>query len=207
MSTHRTNAYDVAVVGVGTMGSMALWRLARLGLRVVGIEQYGPAHTNGSFSGESRLYRAAAKEGQVYVPALLEARHLWRELEIESGRQVLLPVGALSIGPAGHPDLTSTMRSIDSYGLPHRVLDAAELRERYPQFAVRHDDIGIMDKLGGGLRPEVAVMTATASAVARGAEVRHHTQVLGVDEGRDGVTVTTATGTIRANRVVVTTGS
>lgn len=124
-----------------------------------------------------------------------------------SGRQVLLPVGALSIGPDGHPDLASTMRSIDSYGLPHRALDAAELRDHYPQFAVRHDDVGILDELGGGLRPEVAVMSATACAVARGAEVRHHTQVLGVDEGRDGVTVTTSTGTIRARRVVVTVGS
>lgn len=55
---------------------MALWRLARLGLRVVGIEHYGLAHAKGSFSGKSRIYRAAAKEGQVYVPALLEARRL-----------------------------------------------------------------------------------------------------------------------------------
>ena len=139
------------------------------------------------------------------MPALLEARRLWQELENVSGRQVLLPVGALSIGPNGHPDLASTMPSIDSYGLPHRVLDAAELREHYPQFAVRHDDVGILDELGGGRRPEAAVMTATASEVASGAEVRHHTEV--VDLRETGDSVTTSTGTIRPRRVVVTAGS
>ncbi len=199
---------DVAVIGVGTMGSMALWQLSRRpGLRVLGIEQYGPAHTHGSFSGESRLYRAAAKEGRIYIPALLEARRLWQELEAESGRSILLPVGALSVGPRGHEDLASTLASIREYDLPHRVLDADALRAAYPQFAVRDDDIGILDELGGGLRPEVAVMTATERAVARGAEVRYHTEVLTVAEDAAGVTLTTSTGTVRAGRVVVTAGS
>lgn len=199
---------DVAVIGVGTMGSMALWRLSRRpGLRVLGIEQFGPAHTHGSFSGESRLYRAAAKEGQIYIPALLEARRLWQELEAESGRSILLPVGALSVAPEGHEDLASTLRSIQEYDLPHRLLDADQLRAEFPQFAVRGNDIGVLDELGGGLRPEVAVMTATERAVAAGAEVRYHTEVLSLAEDADGVTVTTSTGIVRAARVVVTAGS
>ncbi|HSR26685.1 MAG TPA: FAD-dependent oxidoreductase, partial [Candidatus Eisenbacteria bacterium] len=35
---------DVIVVGAGTMGSMALWRLARRGASVVGLEQFSPGH-------------------------------------------------------------------------------------------------------------------------------------------------------------------
>ncbi|QGF23054.1 N-methyl-L-tryptophan oxidase [Raineyella fluvialis] len=208
MNGEDITAVDVVVVGVGTMGSMALWQLSQVpGLRVLGIEQFGPAHTYGSFSGESRLYRAAAKEGRIYIPALLESRRLWQELEAESGRRLLLPVGALSIGPEGHEDLASTLAAIREYDLPHRVLDAAELAATYPQFAVRPGDIGILDELGGGLRPELAVMSATERAVARGAEVRYHTEVLGLAEDGDGVTVSTSTGTIRARRVVVTAGS
>lgn len=199
---------DVVVIGVGTMGSMALWQLSKVpGLRVLGIEQFGPAHTNGSFSGESRLYRAAAKEGRIYIPALLEARRLWQELEAESGRQVLLPVGALSIGPAGLSELQATLAAITEYDLPHRVLDADRLRAEYPQFAIRDDDIGVLDELGGGLRPEVAVVTATDRAIEQGADVMHHTEVLALSEDAGGVTLATAAGTIRAGHVVVTAGS
>lgn len=199
---------DVAVVGVGSVGSMALWRLSRQpGLRVVGIEQFGPAETHASFSGQSRHFRTATKAGQMYVPALLEARRLWRELEAESGRQVLMPVGALTLCPEGHPDLVSTLRSISSYELAHRVLGAEDLRTAYPQFAVRDGDVGILDELGGALFPEAAVATATRQAVSHGARVTYHSAVLGLREGRDGVTVTTTGGTFRARRVLVTAGS
>ena len=199
---------DVAVIGVGTMGSMALWQLSKVpGLRVLGLEQYGPAHTHGSFSGESRLFRAAAKEGALYVPAALEARRLWQELEAESGRQILLPVGALSIGPRGFADLEATRETIREYDLPAQELGVDELRERYPQFALEADDVGILDELGGGIRPEVAVMTATERAVAGGAEVTYRTEVLGLAEDADGVTLTTSAGAVRAGHVVVTAGS
>lgn len=199
---------DVAVVGVGSVGSLALWRLSRQpGLRVVGIEQFGPAGTHGSFSGQSRHFRTATKAGQMYVPALLEARRLWRELEAESGRQVLIRVGALTLGPEGHPDLVSTLRSITSHELAHRVLDAEELRTAYPQFAVRDGDVGILDELGGALLPEAAVAAATDQAVSHGARVKYHTAVLGLRESRDGITITTTGGTLRARRVVVTAGT
>lgn len=198
---------DVAVVGVGSVGSMALWRLSRQpGLRVLGIEQFGPPETHGSFSGQSRHFRTATKAGAMYVPALLEARRLWRELEAESGRQVLVPVGALTLCPEGHPDLTSTLRSITSHDLPHRVLADTELRTAYPQFSVRDGDVGILDDLGGALLPEVAVAAATRLAASRGARVHYGTAVLGLQDDRDGVTITTTAGPVRARRVVVTAG-
>ena len=199
---------DVAVVGVGSVGSMALWRLSRQpGLRVVGIEQFGPPETHGTFSGQSRHFRTATKAGAMYVPALLEARRLWRELEAESGRQLLIPVGALTLCPEGHPDLSSTLRSITSHDLPHRVLADTQLRTAYPQLSVRDGDVGILDDLGGALLPEVAVTTATRQAVSHGARVQFHTAVLGLQEGRDSVTITTTGGPVRARRVVVTAGS
>ena len=73
---------DIVVIGLGTMGSMALWQLASTTRqKVLGIEQYGPVHPNGAYAGESRLFRVAAKEGELYIPILQRSRELWLELE------------------------------------------------------------------------------------------------------------------------------
>ncbi len=199
---------DVAVVGAGSMGSMALWHLAKSsGLSVLGIEQYGPAHGHAAFAGESRLFRAANKEGALYTTAALEARALWTELERESGRQLLLKTGVLAVAPEGHPFLESTRRSISDGDLPHRFLDAAELRREYPQFAVEDGDAGVMDVLGGGLRSELAVATAQRAAIRRGAEILYNTPVLDIEESGDGVAIETSAGIVHAQRVIVTTGA
>ncbi|HZE47810.1 MAG TPA: FAD-dependent oxidoreductase, partial [Xanthobacteraceae bacterium] len=41
-------AVDVAVIGLGAMGSAALHHLASRGQTVVGIEQFAPGHDRGS---------------------------------------------------------------------------------------------------------------------------------------------------------------
>lgn len=199
---------DVAVVGAGSMGSMALWHLAKsTELSVLGIEQYGPAHGHAAFAGESRLFRAANKEGALYTTAALEARALWTELERESGRQLLLKTGVLAVAPEGHPFLESTRRSIADGDLPHRFLDAAELRREYPQFAVEDGDAGVMDVLGGGLRSELAVATAQRAAIRRGAEILYNTPVLDIEESGDGVAIETPSGIVHAQRVIIATGA
>jgi phosphoglycerate dehydrogenase-like enzyme len=39
--------YDVIVIGLGGMGSAAAFHLARRGLKVLGLEQFTPAHDRG----------------------------------------------------------------------------------------------------------------------------------------------------------------
>lgn len=206
MATLKT--VDVAVVGAGSMGSMALWQLSKnTGLSVLGIERFGPAHANGGFSGESRLFRTANKEGAIYTEPALRARELWIELERETQRELLLKTGVLAIGPAGHPFLESTLRSIAEKALPHRTLDADALRREYPQFYVEDHDIGIMDVLGGGLRPEAAVAAAQRVALQQGAEILYRTEVLGIEEVADGMRISTQDGDIHAGKVIVTSGA
>jgi sarcosine oxidase len=197
---------DVVVVGLGSIGSMALWQLARRGADVLGIEQYGRVHTNGAYAGESRLFRVAAKEGEVFIPALLRSRELWLELGAAYGQDPLLPVGALSVGPEGHPALESTLSAIRRYDLPHSVFDAGELRVRYPQFYVEAGDIGVLDTLGGATRSELAVAAATELALGHGASVRYDTAVTAIEPGPDGVRVVTPDGDVLAGRVILTAG-
>src|ERR1700754_5114341 len=152
---------DVAVIGVGTMGSMALWRLAGDGLRVIGLEQHEPlGHELGAAGGRTRIFRVAYKEGAWYVPLLQRAATLWAQLSETTGARLLLPTGALSIGTADHPDLAEVLRSAREFGLPHEVLDHDQLATRYPQHRLRPDDVGVVDPQGGLLFPGAAVRAA-----------------------------------------------
>lgn len=208
MSADGIRTADVVVVGAGTVGAMALWHLSReTGTRVVGIEQYGRAHGRGSFAGESRLFRVAYKEGDVYVPLLREARRLWHELQDEAARSLFLPVGALSIGAPDQPEMQATLATIASHDLPHRVLDQHDLREAFPPHAPREGDIGILDTQGGGLRPEASVLGALDLAERAGVDMLYHCPVLDIEVQRGGVVVRTAQGAISAGVVVIAAGS
>ncbi len=201
----RTN---VVVVGAGTVGSMALWQLSKVdGLDVVGIEQYGRVHSHGSYAGESRVFRTAVHEGGTYVEMIQQSRGLWRELERESGRDIYHEVGALSIAPEGFPDLVTAMGTVRDFDLPHRVLSEEDLRREYPQHRIHAGDVGLLDEHGGGLRPEVAVMSALDLAEANGAHLSFNTPVTAIEEYGHGVVVRTTQGTWLADRVVIASGS
>ncbi|MFV0432403.1 MAG: N-methyl-L-tryptophan oxidase [Leucobacter sp.] len=199
---------DVLVIGAGAVGSMALWQLSkRDGLKVVGIEQYGRVHAEGSYAGESRVFRTAVHEGGTYVRMIQRSRDLWRELEKESGRDIYYEVGCLSIAPEGFPDLEVAMGTVREYDIPHRVLSTEELRAEYPQHIVQDGDIALLDEHGGGLRPEVAVMSALDLAEANGAELYFNTPVIDIEERPDGVVVRTTQGAWLADTVVIASGS
>jgi sarcosine oxidase len=186
---------------------MAAWQLAERGVSVVGVEARGRVHSQGSFTGESRLFRVAAKEGVRYIPALVQARRMWLDLGERVGRDLLLPVGALGVGAAERPEMVATLEAIRDFDLDHEVFTAEELRERYPQFHIEDGDQGILDAGGGGLRPELAVASALSLAEEAGADLRFHTPVVSVEQSEGGVVVHTQSGSIHASHVVVAAGS
>lgn len=200
--------YDIAVIGLGTMGSMALWRASMLpGRSVVGFEQFGPGHAHGSFTGESRLFRTAYHEGAGYVPMLLRARELWLELEKLAVRELFVQAGTLTVGYERDDAVQNVLTSVRRYDLPHEILSSDELVRRFPQHRVAEGTIGVLDRLGGGLRPEVAVLGALEQATANGARVCSHERVVGVERTGGAVRVTTGGGTLTAGKVIVAAGS
>lgn len=198
---------DIAVIGLGSMGSMAAWRITeRTRARVIAFERFGVGHARGAAAGESRLFRTAYHEGAGYVPLLLRSRRLWQELEAVSGRQLLLPTGTLSLGDPTAEAMKNVRDSVRQHDLPHQLFDADELRQRYPQHAVTDADCGILDELGGALRPEVAVASAVERARTNGLEVHEREPVLGVEPDGPAVIVRTATGHYRVRHAVVSPG-
>src|ERR1700746_409545 len=91
------NRYDAIVIGVGAMGSAALFHLARRGRKVLGIEQFSLPHEYGSSHGITRIIRLAYYEHPSYVPLLRRAFELWRELENRIGERLLIVTGSIHI--------------------------------------------------------------------------------------------------------------
>ncbi|BAH55818.1 MULTISPECIES: N-methyl-L-tryptophan oxidase [Rhodococcus] len=197
---------EVAIVGLGAIGSMALWRLAERGVRVHGYERFGVGHDRGASAGQTRRFSAQSQRVHQCTPLALDALGLWRELEHTTGRGLLEITGGLILGPNDSDALILAHQSAMAAGLEHELLDSTELARRYPQHLVRPTDAAITDPFGGFLRPELSVVTAVDRARALGATVSDYTRVLGVEPDGAGVTVRTAEGVRRYSRVVVAPG-
>src|SRR5467141_4420045 len=147
----------VAVIGGGVMGAATSWRLAKRGVDVVCYDRYSPPHAFGSTHGESRIIRTAYFEGPWYVPLVQEAFPLWRDLEQESGSNLLTMTGALMIGSPLAEAVVGAQAAAIAHGLDAHVLDADELRRRYPTHVIAGDDVAVLDVQAGFIRPEDAV--------------------------------------------------
>lgn len=169
--------YDVAVVGLGGMGSAVLARCAARGAKVVGLEQFEPAHEMGSSSGKSRMIRKAYFEDPAYVPLLLRAYDLWRKLERDSGAELLTITGLLMVGQEDAPIVAGARRAAHEHQLAIEVLEQRQIRARYPTLQLLPNEIGVFEPDGGVLVPERAIEAHLRMAIEADAHVRFGTAV------------------------------
>ncbi len=171
------------------MGSAILAACARRGTRAIGLEQFGPAHELGSSSGRSRLIRKAYFEDPAYVPLLLRAYDLWRELERESGEDLLTITGLLMVGPENSEIVTGAQRAARAHALALEVLGHKQLRARHPALRFLPNEIGVFEPDGGVLVPERAVEAQLRGAIRAGADVRFGAVVRRWEPADDGFEV------------------
>ncbi len=198
---------DVAVVGLGSMGSMALWQLARRGVRTIGFEQFEPGHDRGSGHGESRIIRSCYAEGPQYVPLLQAAFPIWRQLEEETGAELLTENGALFLGRPDSGFVEGALATAKYHGLPYDILEPETVHRRYPSHRVEAGEIGFLDLKAGFLRPERAVSTAAARAAQLGAEVVTGARVESIEERPEAVEIRTGGRTYRAGQAIAAVGA
>ncbi len=199
--------YDVAVLGVGGMGSAAVWQLARRGLSVVGIEQNDLAHSRGSSHGLTRIIRLAYFEDPSYIPLLRRAFALWRELEQESGEQLLHVTGAIDAGLPGSRVFEGSVESCRVHGLRHEILDADEVNRRFPGYHLPRDFKAVFQPDGGFLEPEKCIRACARLSAGSGAEVMTRQKVHGWSRDAGEVLVHLDDRDIRARQIVVTAGA
>lgn len=201
MTSHR---YDVIVIGVGGMGSAAVYHLARRGKRVLGLERYDIPHAMGSSHGVTRIIRLAYYEHPSYVPLLRRSYELWRELEKQFGEKLLYITGSIDAGPEV---FEGSLMSCELHDLPHEVLTGKQLAERYPAYHLPHDTMALLQPEGGFLLSERCIVAHVMLAMALGAEVHGREKVLDWQPLGDGVRVTTDRATYEADRLVTTAGA
>lgn len=205
--------FDTIVVGLGAMGSAALFHLASRGSRVLGIDRFSPPHALGSSHGDTRITRLAIGEGAQYTPLALRSHQLWRQLEEASGESLLTSNGGLIISSQatqafmhGADFFASTLAVAAEYEIEHEVLHAAELRRRFPQFIVTDDAVGYFEPAAGFLRPEACIRAHLAMAARSDAIIARDERVLDFEATATTVTVTTARDTYAADTLIVAAG-
>jgi len=169
--------YDVAVVGLGGMGSAALCHLARRGVRAIGIERFERLHEQGASTGESRIIRKAYFENSAYVPLLERTYQLWRDLERESHRTLLDLVGVLLVGAPERESVSGALQTAKIYDLPLEEFDATQIARHFPGTLPRPDEIGLLERDAGIVFPELALGTHLDMAALHGAEMRFDSRV------------------------------
>ena len=202
-----TAHFDVAVVGLGAMGSAAISHLSARGVKVIGIDAYYPAHALSSSHGDSRLIRLGYFEDPSYVPLLLRAYANWRALEARLREDILTITGVLQIGKPDSKIVSGTRKSCNLHDLPLETLGPDEMRRRFPVFSLDEDEVALLDPQGGYLRPEAAVMGYLKLAAADGAALHFGEKVTAVEPSETGVSIVSDTGRYTAAKVIVATGS
>jgi sarcosine oxidase len=208
MATKRS--YEVIVLGLGGLGSASLyWLSRRLGNEVLGIEQFSLGHPYGSSQDHSRIIRLAYDD-PAYAALAPHTFIAWREVEAESGIQLVYQTGSLILGP--DPDLEYSL--VDHYaeamtrsGIPFETLDARETMQRFPQYRLRPGDRSLYQSYAGLVDPGKANAVHIALARGRGASVLENTRIESLKPIKDGVSLETSNGSFTCRRVVITSGA
>ena len=199
--------YDAIVAGLGGMGSATAYQLAGRGKRVLGLERFSPAHDKGSSHGRSRIIRQAYFEDPAYVPLLLSAYELWEKLERETGQELMTLTGGLMIGRSEDELVLGSVACAEEHGLPYDLLDAGEIKDRFPAFSPDPEIVALYEERAGFVRPEETVKAHLDRAAALGADLRFEEPVVSWEASGDGVRVDTPEGSYEAERLVISPGA
>lgn len=199
--------YDAIVIGLGGMGSAALYQLARRGLKVLGLERYDIPNDMGSSHGVTRMIRLTVQEHPSYVPLVRRAYTLWRQLENVSGERLLFTTGSLRAGSEGNQMFDGSLEACEAHGIPYEVMTGPEINRRFPGYQLPKDILGVYQPDGGFLLSEQCIVAHVAAALNQGAEAHGREQVLEWTPTAAGVEVRTDRGSYAARKLVVCSGA
>jgi sarcosine oxidase len=168
-----TRTYDVAVIGAGVFGAWTATHLLRAGLRVLLVDQYGPANARASSGGETRVIRMAYGPDEVYTRMSQQSLRQWKDYFARIDRPELFrETGVLWLALPDAPSAQQSLAVLRRTGVRHEVLDAAALARRYPQIHVPDGGWAILEPDSGGLLARRAVQAVVEHALRAGAELR-----------------------------------
>jgi monomeric sarcosine oxidase len=208
-----TRDWDVAIVGLGALGSAAAyWAARRPGLRVLGLEQFEIGHPYGASEDVSRIIRLSYHRRD-YVRLARRAYATWAELEREGGTQVVVRTGGLDVGPRDAADgvaidIASYAQAMDEEGVPFERLEADEIMRRWPAWRLDEGHLGLFQPDAGIADPTRGNAAHRRLAVERGATLRSGARVTTLTDSGGEPTLELEGGErITAGRVILATDS
>jgi monomeric sarcosine oxidase len=197
------STYDVIVVGLGALGAATAWHLRSAGLRVLGIERFALGHDRGASHDAARVLRHSYHRAD-YVRLTKQAYADWAHLEEASGQRLVTTTGGIDLCPADSAlSLASYSTSLAEGAIPFEILDAKEIRARWPQMRVGESTAGLYQGNTGILAASRTVATLHSLAARAGAVLVDREPVTGLRELAGSVTVTTARRTFSAQAAVL----
>jgi glycine/D-amino acid oxidase-like deaminating enzyme len=211
---------DVLVIGGGIAGAAVAYYLAKEGVDVELIERgelnREASGTNaGSFHFQLAIHQLTGQGTEADKDRLLqearasvEAYGLWTELGAELDADLgLHQTGGWMVAETAEQLAILHEKHLleEEAGIHTEVLTGSALRARAPYFSDRVLGATYCD-LEGHANPLVTAVIYAQRAAERGARIRTHTELLGIDVDETSIahrfTVRTSRGTIRARRVV-----
>lgn len=199
--------FDVIVIGIGGFGSSCLYHLAKRGLRVLGVDRFPAGHDRGSSHGDTRIIRQAYFEHSDYVPLLLQAYGLWRELESESGRDLMTICGLMLSGPPDGIAVPGAHTASALYGVDVERVARSDATHRFPGFHIPDGFEVVFESQGGFLQVEECVRTHIDLACQHGAEFQSGEAVVDWSSNGKTVRVRTPNEQYEAASLIVTAGA
>ena len=196
--------YDVAVVGLGGMGSAIIAQAAKRGASVIGLEQFSRGHDLGSSSGKSRMIRKAYFENPAYVPLLLRAYDLWRELERETQPGATAPDRTADGGQRGLRDHrrrdTGGPGAFLAFRIARCTTNPVALSQCSKSWMKKWE---FTNRTAACSNPERAICAHLNVAEAAGAQIRFEAAMESWEPTAAGFTIRLANGTTVTTRALV----
>lgn len=211
--------YDVAVVGLGVLGSASAFHASLKGVKVIGFEQYDFGNVHGASHDTSRIVRTSYGSPE-YVALARSAYKDWAHLEEQSGLQMLTITGGVVFFPqhsykeapnngeggsfADSMNTKEFVKSLKANGIPYELLNSEEAKKRWPQFKVPPDVDTVYTADSGIIHANRSVAAFQYQARTNGAVLKEHTRVDAVIPHQDGVVIETSKGRVHAKKVIIT---
>jgi sarcosine oxidase len=198
--------HDAIVLGLGGIGSAAVYWLARGGASVLGIEQFALGHERGESHDHSRIIRLSYHEPH-YVALARGAYDAWALVEHDAGEQLVFRTGGLDLGPRdGAIPLAGYAAAMRAENVPFEELGAAEIRRRWPAFVIGDDVHGLYQADAGICAAARATAAHQRAAVKCGARLLAGTPVTAARADGDDVVVEAGGERYVARRLVIAAG-
>lgn len=176
----------VAVVGAGVMGLASARALAQRGDDVTLYEQFELGNDRGSSHGASRIFRLSYLEDK-WIALAQRAYELWRELERETGAQLLKLNGLLD----AEADTSARTAAFDRHSVAYEILEPEQIAQR---FSIAYDRPLVFSPEAGISLAAEALLAFESSARFAGAAIHEHTRIESLDDIDAEVVVVTVGG-------------